>query len=103
MSTPSRRPPPVTVEIGTLVLHGVAAHQARALVAGLERELGRLLAHPSVPSALTAAPPRRERLDAGTVRAGRPDGLARAVYRQIVARAAPPPTTRTAGTAGGKR
>jgi hypothetical protein len=84
----------LSLEIGHLVLHGVPASQARAFAAGLERELTRLLAQPSAAPALAAAPPERARLDAGSFRAGHPEGLARVIYGQVlgqvVARGAPP-------------
>jgi hypothetical protein len=90
------RPGPVVLEIGALVVHGVPAREARALAAGLQRELGRLLAQPAARAALAAAPGQRARLDAGTLRPGRTDGaaLAHSIYRGVVAPGAPSPPTR---------
>jgi hypothetical protein len=76
----------IVLEIERLVLHGVPAAQTRALVAGMERELGQLLRSPSARSALAGAPAHRERVDAR-----RPSGpfgndgraVARAVYQGL--------------------
>jgi hypothetical protein len=76
----------VVLEIDRLVLHGVPAAQTRALVAGMERELGQLLRSPSARSALAGAPPHRGRVDAR-----RPSGpfgndgraVARAVFQGL--------------------
>lgn len=72
----------VTIEIDTLVLEGVPAHQAGRVEDAIRGELARLIADRGLPDGLAARGD--ESLDAGTV-AIRPDARPEALGRDLAA------------------